>query len=80
MRGGKVSGVRVRPRRHYLAELAAANGAEVTAVSASAERGSRLAALGAAEVVQDVAATDGPFDLVLESVGGKTFGAVLTVT
>jgi NADPH:quinone reductase-like Zn-dependent oxidoreductase len=62
---------------HYLTELAAANGAEITAVSASAERGSRLAELGAAEVVQDVAATDGPFDLVLESVGGKTFGAAL---
>lgn len=62
---------------HYLTELAAANGAALTVVTASAERGSRLAELGAATVVHDVAAATGPFDLVLESVGGKTFGTAL---
>jgi NADPH2:quinone reductase len=62
---------------HYLAELAASNGAVITAVTASAERGARLAELGAATVVQDVTAADGPFDVIFESVGGKTFGAAL---
>jgi len=63
---------------HYLTELIAANGAEVTAVTASADRASRLAELGAASIVHDVAATSGPFDLVFESVGGKTFSTALT--
>jgi NADPH2:quinone reductase len=55
---------------HYFVELAAAAGAEVTAVSASPERGARLLELGAAEVVADVDDSAGPFDVVLESVGG----------
>jgi NADPH:quinone reductase-like Zn-dependent oxidoreductase len=58
---------------HYTVELAAAAGAEVTAVSSSEERGRRLTELGAAHVVQDVADAQGTFDVVLESVGGKTF-------
>ena len=54
---------------HYVTELAAGQGAEVTAVTATAERGKRLAELGAT-VVQDLdEVTTGPFDLVLESVG-----------
>jgi NADPH:quinone reductase-like Zn-dependent oxidoreductase len=56
---------------HYFVELAHASGAEVTAVSASRERGARLAELGAG-VVHDVADAEGPFDLVLESVGGDS--------
>jgi NADPH:quinone reductase len=56
---------------HYLTQLAAGAGAEVTAVTSSAERGERLAQLGAAAIVHDVAAADGPFSLVLESTGGK---------
>ena len=56
---------------HYVTELAAAAGAEVTAVTASAERGRRLAELGAAEIVHDVAAAPGPYHLVLESTGGE---------
>ena len=55
---------------HYVTELAAAAGAEVTVVSATPERGMRLAELGAAEVVHDVAAAGGLFDVVLESTGG----------
>jgi NADPH:quinone reductase-like Zn-dependent oxidoreductase len=55
---------------HYVTELAANSGAEVTAVTATAGRGERLAALGAT-VVRDIDGSAGPFDLVLESTGGK---------
>ena len=53
-----------------MVELAAAQGALVTAVSSSPERGERLLALGAAEVVPDVESAEGPFEVILESVGG----------
>ncbi|MFI9269748.1 zinc-binding dehydrogenase [Kitasatospora sp. NPDC052896] len=62
---------------HYLTELAAAAGAELTAVTASAERGARLAELGAAAVVRDVAEAAGPFDVVLESTGGRALPLAL---
>jgi NADPH:quinone reductase len=62
---------------HFVTELAAAAGAQVTAVAASVERGQRLAQLGAAHVVHDVARAGGPFDAVLESVGGETFTAAV---
>jgi NADPH:quinone reductase-like Zn-dependent oxidoreductase len=62
---------------HYLTELAAVAGAEVTAVTASAERGVRLRELGAAAIVHDVGEADGPFDVVLESTGGSALGAAL---
>jgi NADPH:quinone reductase len=55
---------------HYLTELAAAAGAELTAVTATPARGERLSELGAATVVHDVADAQGPFDVVLESTGG----------
>jgi NADPH2:quinone reductase len=58
---------------HFFVELAAAQGAIVTAVSASVERGERLLALGASEVVNDIDATGDSFDIVLESVGGQSF-------
>lgn len=54
---------------HYVTELAVAAGAEVTAVTATPERGARLAELGA-HVVHDVSEAAGPFDVVLESTGG----------
>ena len=57
---------------HYVTEMAANSGADITAVTASAERGERLAALGAAAVVHDIGASAGPFDLVLESTGGTS--------
>lgn len=57
---------------HFLTELATAAGASVTAVSSSAERGGRLRELGAT-VVTDLADADGPYDVVLESIGGETF-------
>jgi NADPH:quinone reductase len=62
---------------HFVVELAAAQGALVTGVSSSPERGERLLALGAAEVVADVEAAEGPFELVLESVGGASLTAAL---
>jgi NADPH:quinone reductase-like Zn-dependent oxidoreductase len=59
---------------HYVTELAIASGAEVTAVSASQERGARLAALGAT-LVTDPAEAPGRYDIVLESVGGRSLAA-----
>ncbi|MCF3101221.1 zinc-binding dehydrogenase [Streptomyces roseoverticillatus] len=61
---------------HYVTELAVAAGAELTAVTATPVRGERLAALGA-EVVHDIAAARGPFDVVLESTGGPGLPAAL---
>lgn len=60
---------------HFLVEMAAAQGALVTAVTASSERGERLLALGATEVVRDVNAASGTFDVAIESVGGDTLSA-----
>jgi NADPH:quinone reductase len=62
---------------HFVVELAAAQGALVTAVSSSPERGERLLALGAAAVVPDVESAEGPFDVALESVGGPSLAAAL---
>jgi NADPH:quinone reductase len=62
---------------HYVTELAANAGAEVTAVTATAERGHRLTDLGATAVARTVAETDGPFDIVLESAGGAGFAQAL---
>jgi NADPH:quinone reductase-like Zn-dependent oxidoreductase len=57
---------------HYVVELAAAAGADVTAISATPERGFRLRELGADSVVPDVADASGSFDIVMESVGGES--------
>lgn len=62
---------------HCFVELGAAQGAEITAVCASRERGERLLALGAAEVIVDVEHAEGPFDLGLDSVGAASTAAVL---
>ncbi len=61
---------------HYVTELAAAAGARITAVTRDAERGARLAELGA-EVVHDVADARGPYDVVLESTGGRALPLAL---
>jgi NADPH2:quinone reductase len=58
---------------HYVVELGAAQGARITAVARNLERGARLLDLGAEAVVHDVADAEGPFDVVMESVGGVTF-------
>ena len=57
---------------HYVVELATAAGAEVTAVTASAERGARLREFGA-QTVTDVADAEGWFDVAMESVGAPSF-------
>jgi NADPH:quinone reductase-like Zn-dependent oxidoreductase len=62
---------------HFVVELAAAQGALVTAISSSPERGERLRALGAVDIVSDVEAAEGPFELVLESVGGRSLEGAL---
>src|SRR5436190_5025623 len=62
---------------HYLVELAAGIGAKVTAVTATPQRGERLLALGADAVVTAVEDAEGPFDVVIESVGGDVFGQAL---
>ncbi len=62
---------------HYFVELAAAQGAAVTAVTASVERGARLRELGAVDVVQHVDQASGTFDVGLDSVGDQTTAAVL---
>ncbi|NBE50959.1 zinc-binding dehydrogenase [Streptomyces boluensis] len=61
---------------HYVTELAVGAGAELTAVTATPVRGERLAELGA-QVVHEVAAAQGPFDVVLESTGGPDLPAAL---
>lgn len=60
---------------HYFVELAAAAGARITALCASADRGRRLIELGAERVITSLADACGPFDVVLESVGGEIFPA-----
>jgi uncharacterized protein (TIGR02246 family) len=52
---------------HYFTELAAAQGARITAIS---RRGRRLRELGAAEVLPTIEQAQGPFDVAIESVGG----------
>jgi NADPH2:quinone reductase len=61
---------------HAVVELAAAQGARITAVVAHPERGARLLELGAEAIVTDVEKVDGPVDVAFESVGGDTLPAV----
>ncbi|MGV9451546.1 zinc-binding dehydrogenase [Streptomyces sp. NPDC003635] len=62
---------------HYVTELAVGAGAELTAVTATPARGERLAQMGA-KVVHEVAAAQGPFDVVLESTGGPDLPLALS--
>ncbi len=55
---------------HLLVELAAAQGARITALSSSAERGARLLELGAEAVQVRLEDVEGELDLAFESVGG----------
>lgn len=82
-RAGSVAGCRVLLTGasgglgHFATELATGQGARVTAVSSSPQRGERLLALGAEDVVTAVGEAEGPYDLVLESVGGATLAKAL---
>jgi NADPH:quinone reductase len=62
---------------HYVTELAANAGADVTVITATPERGSRLRELGATAVAHEVTDAQGPFDLVLESAGGASLAHAL---
>ena len=53
-------------------QLAARAGADVTAVVGRPERRSGLVQLGAADVVVGIENATGPYDLILESVGGQS--------
>jgi NADPH2:quinone reductase len=61
----------------FAVQIAGMLGAEVVAVARNAERGSGLRDLGAAEIVHDVEAAAGPFDLILESAGGPSLSAAV---
>ncbi|MEU2628565.1 zinc-binding dehydrogenase [Kitasatospora sp. NPDC007106] len=60
-----------------LVQLAAAAGAEVTAVARNAERAKGLTELGATAVVTDPAEAEGPFAVVYEAAGGASLTAAL---
>ena len=61
----------------FAIQLATRMQAVVTALVGSPERGAGLAAIGAADVIHELA-QDGPlFDLVVESVGGDVLGSAL---
>lgn len=62
---------------HYLTELAARQGAQITAVTSSPARGARLLELGADRVVPTIADADGSFAVAMESVGGDQLMAAL---
>jgi NADPH:quinone reductase-like Zn-dependent oxidoreductase len=63
---------------HFLVELAAAAGADVTVVVGAPERGRRLLELGASRALLDVADAPESMDVILESVGGASLSAALT--
>lgn len=64
----------------YAVELAARGGASVTAVARDAARAEGLDLLGADRIVFDISEAEGPFDVILESVGGASLaGAVRLV-
>jgi NADPH2:quinone reductase len=56
----------------FAVELAAAGGGGVTGVARGDERAAGLTDLGAAQVVHDIGEAEGPFDIILESVGGES--------
>jgi NADPH2:quinone reductase len=58
-------------------QLAALEGAEVTAVSSRPAQQAALKALGAKQVVARIELAQGPFDLVLESVGGPSLAKAI---
>ncbi len=61
----------------FAVQLAALAGAEVTGVVGRSERAQGLGKLGASEVVTQIDQAQGPFDLILESVGGASLTKAL---
>ena len=63
----------------FAVQLGKLAGAEVTAVVGRPERAAGLRELGAANVVVGIEAATGPFDLILESVGGASLARALSL-
>ncbi|MGE3269837.1 MAG: zinc-binding dehydrogenase [Chloroflexota bacterium] len=63
----------------FAIQLGKLAGAEVTAVVGRPERGAGLAELGAASVIVGIDAAEGPYDLILESVGGASLARAMTL-
>jgi len=61
----------------FAIQLAAQAGAEVTAVSSRMDRHDELKRLGAGDVVASIEDAEGPFRLVLESVGGGSLAKAI---
>jgi NADPH2:quinone reductase len=62
---------------HFAVQLAARSGAHVTAISRNPERGKSLLQAGDVVITSDMGALAGPFDLILESVGGDSLTTAL---
>jgi NADPH:quinone reductase-like Zn-dependent oxidoreductase len=62
---------------HFAVQLAARGGAHVTGISRNPERGKALLTAGDVRIERDIEALQGPFDLILESVGGASLTAAL---
>jgi NADPH:quinone reductase-like Zn-dependent oxidoreductase len=60
---------------HLAVQIAARSGARVTAIVGGPERGRHLR--GAAEIVEGIDSTRGPFALILESAGGASLAAAI---
>ena len=63
----------------FAVQLGKLGGAEMTAVVGRPERGADLEELGADQVVVGIEAAVGPFDLILESVGGASLARAMTL-
>jgi NADPH2:quinone reductase len=62
---------------HFAVQLAARGGAHVTGISRNPERGKALLQAGDVRIESDIHSLQGPFDLILESVGGASLTAAL---
>jgi NADPH:quinone reductase-like Zn-dependent oxidoreductase len=61
----------------FAVQLAARSGAEVTGTSRTSDRAQSLLKSGDVKLITDLSSLQGPFDLVLESVGGESLTAAL---
>jgi NADPH:quinone reductase-like Zn-dependent oxidoreductase len=57
---------------HFAVQLAARSGADVTGTSRTTERAQSLLKSGDVKLITDLNSLQGPFDLILESVGGES--------
>jgi NADPH2:quinone reductase len=64
---------------HFAVQLAARAGARVTGTSRTPDRGAALLAAGDVRLTSDLGSLEGPYDLILESVGGASLTTSLKV-